>query len=155
MPLRVVIADDHSHYRRALARMLRSCGADVVAEVPNGEAAVRAVAATGADVVLMDLYMPGVSGVEATRLIVRRSPGTAVLMLSVFSDEAEIVEAMVGGASGYVLKDRPVEELLAAARSAAAGRPVVSPGLASALLQRFRDRARSDGSFRAPLAARS
>jgi DNA-binding NarL/FixJ family response regulator len=151
--VRIVIADDHSHYRRALARMLRSCGADVVAEVPNGQAAVRAVAATGADVVLMDLYMPGMSGAEATRLIVRRSPGTIVVMLSVFSDEGEIVEAMVGGASGYVPKDRPVEEMLAAVRSAADGGPVVSPGLASALLRRFRHMAGADGGVRAPLAA--
>jgi DNA-binding NarL/FixJ family response regulator len=153
--VRIVIADDHFHYRRALVRMLRSSGMEVVADVPTGEAAVRAVAETGADVALLDLYMPGISGAEATRVIARQSPGTAVVVLSVFADEEEVVEAMVGGASGYVLKDQPVEELLAAARSAAAGRPVVSPGIASALLQRFRDRARSDGSFRAPLPARS
>jgi DNA-binding NarL/FixJ family response regulator len=152
MPLRVVIADDHSHYRRALGRMLRSSGVEVVAEVAGGEAAVRAVA-SGADVVMMNLYMPGLSGAEATRLIVRRSPGTAVLMLSVFTDEPGVLDAMVAGASGYVLKDRPVEELVAAIRSAADGRPVVTPGLASALLQRFRDKARAEG-WRAPVPAR-
>jgi len=142
--MRVVIADDHSYYRRALARMLRASGVDVVAEVGNGAAAVSAAGVTGADVVLMDIYMPGTSGAEAARAIARRSPGTAIVMLSVFAQEAEVVDAMVAGANGYVLKDRPVAEIVAAINAAAAGKPVVSPGIASALLGRFRQTARSD-----------
>jgi DNA-binding NarL/FixJ family response regulator len=153
MPLRVVIADDHSHHRRALVPMLRSSDLEVVAAVAGGQAAVSAVAATGADVVLLNLYLPGLSGAETTRLIVRRSPGTAVVMLGVFADEPEVLDAMVAGASGYVLKDRPVEELVAAIHSAADGRPVVTPGLAWALLQRVRDRASADG-WRSPVPAR-
>jgi DNA-binding NarL/FixJ family response regulator len=144
LAVRIVIADDHYHYRRALVRLLRASGIDVVAAVPDGEAAVRAVDVTKPDVVLLDLYMPGVSGAEATRLIARRAPGTPVVAMTVFAEEEEIVDAMVAGASGYVLKDRPIEELIAALHSAAAGRPVVSPGVASALLQRFRDKARGD-----------
>jgi DNA-binding NarL/FixJ family response regulator len=140
--VRIVIADDHFHYRRGLTRMLRASGIDVVAAVPDGEAAVRAVEVTEPDAVLMDLYMPGVSGVEATRLIARR--GTPVVLITVFADESEIVDAMVAGASGSVLKDRPIEELIAALHAAAAGSPVVTPGIASALLQRFRDRTRGD-----------
>ena len=139
--MRVVIADDHLHYRRSLGRMLRASGIDVVAEVGNGAAAVRAVSVTEPDVVLMDLYMPRVSGTEAARTIARRMPNTAVLMLSVFAEESEVVDAMVDGACGYVLKDRPVEEIVTAIDAAAAGRPVVSPGVASALLRRFRERA--------------
>jgi DNA-binding NarL/FixJ family response regulator len=138
--VRVVIADDHPYYRRSLGRMLRASGVDIVAEVGNGAAAVRAVAVTEPDVVLMDLYMPGVSGAEAARTIARRSPQTAVLMLSVFAEDSEVVDAMVDGACGYVLKDRPIEEIVTAIDAAAAGRPVVSPGVASALLRRFRDR---------------
>jgi DNA-binding NarL/FixJ family response regulator len=136
--MRVVIADDHAHYRRLLGRMLRSCGVDVVAEVGDGRSAVRAVSATEPDVVLMDVYMPGMSGADAARLIARRSPETAVVMLSVFNDEAEVVEAMVAGACGHVLKDRPVEEIVGAMEAAVVGNPYVSPGVASALLQRFR-----------------
>jgi DNA-binding NarL/FixJ family response regulator len=139
--VRVVIADDHPYYRRALGRMLRASGVDVVAEVGNGAAAVRAVSVTAPDVVLMDLYMPGLSGAAAARVIARRAPNTAVLMLSVFAEESEVVDAMVGGACGYVLKDRPIEEIVTAIDAAAAGRPVVSPGVACALLRRFRDRA--------------
>jgi DNA-binding NarL/FixJ family response regulator len=153
MPLRVVIADDHCHYRRALARMLRCSGVEVVAHVGGGEAAVRTVAATRPDVVLMNLYMPGLSSAEATRMIARRSPTTAVMILSVFADDPEVVDAMVAGASGYVLMDRPVGELLDAIRIAADGRPVVTPGLASALLQRFRDDARAEG-WHPPIPAR-
>jgi len=138
--VRVVIADDHPYYRRALGRMLRASGIDVVAEVGGGRAATRAVAVTEPDVVLMDLYMPGVSGAEAARAIARRSPATAVVMLSVFGDEAAVVEAMVAGACGHVLKDRPIEEIVEGIEAATAGRPVVSPGVASALMQRFRDR---------------
>jgi DNA-binding NarL/FixJ family response regulator len=138
--VRVVIADDHLHYRRSLGRMLRAHGVDVVAEVGNGEAAVRAVSVTEPDVVLMDLYMPGMSGAEAARAIARRRPNTAVLMLSVFAEESEVVDALVDGACGYVLKDRPIEEIVVAIDAAAAGRPVVSPGITSALLRRFRDR---------------
>jgi DNA-binding NarL/FixJ family response regulator len=136
--MRVAIADDHTHYRRCMARMLRASGVDVVAEVGDGRAAVRAVAITEPDVVLLDVYMPGVSSADAARAIVRRSPHTAVLMLSVFGDEAEVVEAMVAGACGHVLKDRPVEEIVGAMETAAAGEPIVSPRVTSALLRRFR-----------------
>jgi DNA-binding NarL/FixJ family response regulator len=75
------------------------------------------------------------------------------MILSVFADDPEVVDAMLAGASGYMLKDRPVGELLDAIRTAADGRPVVTPGLASALLRRFRDDARADG-WRPPIPAR-
>ena len=148
-----MIADDHSYYRRALGRMLRASGIDVVAEVANGAAALRAVSVTEPDVVLMDLYMPGMSGADAARAIARRSSGTAIVLLSVFADEGDVVDALVEGASGYVLKQCPVEEIVAAVHAAAAGRPVVSPRLTFALLQRFRDRFAPEA--HPPLAAHS
>lgn len=144
--MRVVIADDHPYFRRALGHMLRASGIDVIAEVGCGKAATRVVAATEPDVVLMDVYMPGVSGAEAARAIARRSPGTAVVMLSVFGDEAAVVEAMVAGACGHVLKDRPIEEIVETIKAAVTGEPVVSPGVASALLRRFRERS-AHGSY--------
>jgi DNA-binding NarL/FixJ family response regulator len=151
--VRIVLADDHIYYRRALGRMLRARGIDVVAEVANGDAAVRAVSVTAPDVVLMDLCMPGMSGARAARVIARRSPGIAVVMLSVFAEDAEVVDALVAGACGYVLKDRPIEEIVAVVQLAAAGEPVVSPGITAALLRRFRERVRGDMVM--PLSAQS
>jgi DNA-binding NarL/FixJ family response regulator len=117
--LSVVIADDHTFYRESLARMLRESGIDVIAAVPNGEAAIRAVEATAPDVVLMDLSMPGLSGVEATRRLTERAPGTQVLVLSVSADQTDVTDAMRAGASGYALKEWPVEDIIARIRATA------------------------------------
>jgi DNA-binding NarL/FixJ family response regulator len=127
-PLRVVIADDHPMYRDGLARALRASGIDVVAEAANGEAAVQAVTATAPDVVVMDLSMPGVSGLEATRIVVARAPATRVLVLSVSAEPNDISDALTAGAGGYVLKDEPVEALIAAVRATAVGHRPIGPG---------------------------
>jgi DNA-binding NarL/FixJ family response regulator len=137
-PLRVVIADDHPFYRRGLVRSLRASGIDVVAEAPNGEAAIRAVEETAPDVVVMDLKMPGLSGLEATRRLKDRRPGSRVLMLSVSAEEADVTNAMMAGANGYVLKDRPVEEVIAGIEAAATGEILISPAIASLLVRRSR-----------------
>jgi DNA-binding NarL/FixJ family response regulator len=123
--LRVVIADDHHAYRHGLAVLLRENGIDVVAEVPDGGAAIRAVEEVAPDVVVMDLSMPGVSGLEATRRLAARSPATRVVVLSVSALALDVTDAVQAGADGYVLKDRPVEEVVAAIRAAAAGHAVV------------------------------
>ncbi len=121
--LRVVIADDHPFYRKGLARSLRAHGIEVVAEAPNGEAAIRAVESTSPDVVVMDLKMPGVSGLEATRELTQRAVPTRVLVLSVSAEDTDVTEAVLAGASGYVLKELPVEELIAPSGR----RPPVAP----------------------------
>ena len=118
--LRVVVADDHPFYREGLAQSLRDSGIDVVRAVPNGEAGIQAVEETAPDLVLMDLNMPGVSGVEATRQLGERSPTTRVLMLSVSAEEVDVAEAISAGAVGYVLKESPQEEIIAAIRVVAA-----------------------------------
>jgi DNA-binding NarL/FixJ family response regulator len=133
--LRVVIADDHAVYREGLARLLRESGIEVVAEVPDGESAIRAAEATAPDVVLVDLRMPGISGFEAMKRLVERGVGSRVLILSVSAEEADVTDAMSAGASGYVLKDEPVEEVIAGIRAAAAGDPRISPRTATVLLQ--------------------
>jgi DNA-binding NarL/FixJ family response regulator len=125
--LRVVIADDHPAYRAGLARMLRANGIDVVAEASNGESAIRTVVETNPDVVVMDLNMPGLSGLEATRRLVDAAPSTRVLVLSVSAQGGDVAEAMEAGAYGYVLKDGPLEELVGGIRAAAAGQAVISP----------------------------
>jgi DNA-binding NarL/FixJ family response regulator len=130
-PLRVVFADDHPFYREGMSRMLRQCGIDVIAELPNAETALRAVAELAPDVVLMDLNMPGMSGIEAIRRLTAASRANRVLVLSVSADHADVAEALLAGACGYVLKDSPVEEIVAGIRSAAVGRPLLSPRVAT------------------------
>ena len=142
--LRVVIADDHPFYRDGLVRLLRRSGIDVVGEVPNGEAAIRVVHETDPDVVVMDLNMPGLSGLEATRRLAEESPETRVLVLSVSADQGDLTEAILAGASGYVLKDGPVEEIVAGIRAAAAGQSLISPRIANILMKRVRDTGRAD-----------
>jgi DNA-binding NarL/FixJ family response regulator len=120
-PLRVVIADDHPYYRRGLARSLQARGIEVVAEAPNGAAAIRAVEDTAPDVVVMDLKMPGMSGIEATRLLTARFSTSRVVILSVSNDEQDVADAVLAGACGYVLKESSVDEIAAAIHAVAAG----------------------------------
>jgi DNA-binding NarL/FixJ family response regulator len=131
--LRVVIADDHPAYRDGLARMLREYGIDVVAQAANGDAAIRTVDETAPHVVVMDLNMPGLSGLEATRRLVGEAPSTRVLVLTVSARDDDVSEAIEAGAHGYVLKDAPLEDVVAAIRAAAAGQAVISASVLPAL----------------------
>lgn len=126
---RVVIADDHPFYRRGLVDSLREHGIDVVRDVPNAEAAIRTAVETQPDLVLMDLNLPGISGVEATRRLTELLPSTPVVMLSVSASDTDVADALAAGAAGYVLKESPPDEIVAAIRDAVAGRPVVSARL--------------------------
>lgn len=124
----VVVADDHLVYRQGLASLLRRSGIDVLGEAPNGEAAIAAVRACDPDVVVMDLNMPGVSGLQATRRLVgAERPGRA-LVLTVSAQGEDLDAAIASGAMGYLLKDSPIEEVVTAIRAAAAApRPSPSP----------------------------
>jgi DNA-binding NarL/FixJ family response regulator len=136
--LRVVIVDDHPVYRQGLAKLLVEVGIDVVAQAGNGEDAMTIVEDTAPDVVVVDLNMPGLSGVEVTRRLTARNPATRVLIVSVSAQEDDVTEAILAGASGYVLKDGPVEEVAAGIQAAAAGESLISPRIASMLLHRIR-----------------
>jgi DNA-binding NarL/FixJ family response regulator len=138
-PLRVVIADDHPHYREGLARLLRKNGIEVVGEAPTGAAAIRSAKEMAPDVVIMDLNMPGMSGAEATRRLLERAPKTRVIVLSVSAQDEDVTDAMRGGASGYLVKEAPVEQVIEGIRAAAAGRTLVSARVATVLLRRVRD----------------
>jgi DNA-binding NarL/FixJ family response regulator len=129
--LRVVFADDHPFYREGMSRLLRHKGIQVLAEVPNAEAAIRAARELRPDVVLMDLNMPALPGAEAIRRLLEAVPGTPVLVLSVSAESADVVDALVAGASGYVLKDGPVEDIIAGIEAAASGRSLLSPRVAT------------------------
>lgn len=138
--LRVVIADDHPFYRQGLARLLSQSGVEVVGQASNGPAAIELVEQTAPDVAVIDLNMPGMSGVEVTRRLNERMPASRVLVVSVSAQEDDVTEAILAGASGYVLKDGPVEEVVAGIRAAAAGESLLSPRIAGTLLDRIRDR---------------
>ena len=136
--LRVVLVDDHPIYRQGLAKLLRECGVDVVAQAGNGTEALSIVEEAAPDVVVMDLNMPGISGVEVTRKLVERTPASRVLIVSVSAQEEDVTEAILAGASGYVLKDGPVEEVVAGIEAAANGESLISPRIATMLLRRMR-----------------
>jgi DNA-binding NarL/FixJ family response regulator len=138
--LRVIIADDHPVYRQGLAKMLIRSGIAVIGEAATGEAAIKKVEETAPDVVIMDLNMPGLNGVEATRRLTERSPATRVLVLSVSAEQADVTDAILAGASGYVLKDDPFEDVIAGIEAVAAGQSLISPRIASMLMSKVRDR---------------
>jgi DNA-binding NarL/FixJ family response regulator len=139
--IRVLIVDDHAVVRRGLEQFLGSePDIDVVATAPDGEEAVRAAADAEPDVVLMDLSMPVLDGVEATRRIVAATPGIAVVVLTSFSDRDRIMDALEAGATGYILKDADPTEVVAAVRAAAAGGSPLDPKAARVMLDAKRDR---------------
>jgi two-component system, NarL family, response regulator LiaR len=140
----VVIADDHPFFRASLGHALRASGIEVAAEVGSGEAAIAAVHELSPQVVIMDLKMPGVSGLEATRRVAESHPATQIVVVSVSADEEDVIEAALAGAGGYVLKESPPQELISAIHRAAAGEVLVSPRIASALLRRIREAITTD-----------
>ncbi len=138
--LRVVIADDHPVVRRGLRALLSTLdGVEVVGEAADGEAAVREVQLTRPDVVLMDVRMSGVDGVEATRRIRSAVPESAVLMLTMYDDDATVLTAMRAGARGYLLKEAEQEDILSAIRAVASGQAVFGPSIAARMLTLFAD----------------
>ncbi len=135
--IRVVVVDDHAVVRRGLIEVLNASGdIEVVADVDDGAAAVAAVQAHRPDVVLMDLSMPGVDGAEATRRLSVETPDVPVVILTSFSEQSRIVDAIDAGATGYLLKDAEPDELRRGVRAAAAGEAPFSPKAAKALLTR-------------------
>ncbi len=135
----VVLVDDHDLFRGGLREILADQGIAVVGEAPDGERGVEVVADLAPDVAVMDINMPGIGGIEATRQIASRMPATRVLVLTIASDDDSIMQAMMAGASGYMLKDAPVEELVAGIRAAAAGESSISPRVAAKLLAWMRE----------------
>ncbi len=137
MTIRVVIVDDHAVVRQGLRVLLGTLGITVVAVADDGESAIREVQLSRPDVVLMDISMPGMGGVEATRAIRASAPDTRVLVLTMFDDDATVLLAMRAGACGYVLKGASQEEIATAIRSVAAGQLVFGPGIAARVLELF------------------
>jgi DNA-binding NarL/FixJ family response regulator len=135
----VVLVDDEQLIRGALSQALSSGGLDVVGEAANGEDAVEMVLDVRPDVVLMDLMLPGISGVEAIERLGLLAPASRVLVLT-RSEQNRVVEAIVAGASGYILKSAAPEAIVGAVRATAAGESVLSSQIAGKLLERIRER---------------
>jgi DNA-binding NarL/FixJ family response regulator len=147
---RVLLVDDHPIWRDAVERDLAAAGFDVVGAVADGERAVRLAPALRPDVVLMDLQLPGMSGVDAAAALVRQDPSVRVLMFSSSGEDADVLSAVKVGARGYLVKSASRDELIEAVRQTAAGQAVFSPGLAALVLGEYRRLGR-DG--RAPATA--
>jgi DNA-binding NarL/FixJ family response regulator len=135
---RVLLVDDHDLFRAGLRNLLEDQGVQIIGECTNGRDALRAVKDLAPDVVVMDLNMPGISGVEATRQISMIAPLTRVLVLTISDQDADVMDAILAGACGYLLKDASITELLQGIRSAAVGESLVSPVIAAKVLQRVR-----------------
>lgn len=139
--LRVLVADDHPVVRDGLRAMLASAGvAEVVGEAASGEQAVQQAAVCHPDVVVMDLAMPGLDGVEATRQIVRANPKVGVLVLTMHDDDEAVFAAMQAGARGYVLKGASQQELVQAIWAVARGEAIFGPSVATRVLGWFSGR---------------
>lgn len=137
--VRVMVVDDHDLFRSGLRQLLEAePDIEVVADPRRGEEAVERAADLRPDVVVMDVNMPGMSGIEATRALLDVSPDSAILMLTVSDADDEILDAVLAGASGYLLKDAHLAEILAGVRAAAAGQSMIAPRVAGSLLARLR-----------------
>ncbi|MCB1227304.1 MAG: response regulator transcription factor [Verrucomicrobiales bacterium] len=137
--IRILIADDHAVVRNGFRRILEAqWDLEVLGEVSNGREAVEAVLEQQPDVVLMDVTMPELNGIEATRRIVRDAPKVRVLALSMHKDAVYVREILRAGAKGYLLKDSDEKQLLAAVRAVAMGQAFLSPEVSDAVLDDYR-----------------
>lgn len=135
-PIRVVLVDDHPMFREGVRFTLqRSSGIEVVGEAANGAAAIAAVTNTSPDVVLMDLAMPGIGGLEATTRIIQDHPHVTVLILTMSEQDTALFAALRAGARGYLVKGAPGEEIVSAIRSVAAGHVLIGAPVAARTLE--------------------
>ena len=147
-PIRIVIADDQALFREGLRTLLSLRGDfQIAGEAANGAEAIEAARTLRPELVLMDLRMPVMSGVEATRRVREVSPATRVLVLTTFREDEDIFDALRAGACGYLLKDTPSEKLIEAIHAAVRGESVIEPGVAARVVAEFNRMS----SFRAPV----
>jgi len=137
-PLRVLLVDDHDLFRTGLRNLLEEQGVEVVGEASAGGEAVQLVGELAPDVVVMDLNMPGMNGVEATRRIAGIAPLTRVVVLTISDLDGDVMDAIFAGACGYLLKDSSIQDLMTGIRAAAVGESLISPTIAAKVLQRVR-----------------
>ncbi len=139
-PIRLLIADDHTLFRRGIRALLSSVAdIELVGEAASGEEAVAQAAALRPDVILMDIKMPGMNGIEATRRVLAETSGIAVVVLTMLEDDDSVFAAMRAGARGYVVKGADEAEMLRVVRAVAAGEALFGPAIAERLMAFFSD----------------
>lgn len=137
-PLRILIADDHPVFRHGLQALLQIApGLGVVGEATTGDDVMRLAATLQPDVIVMDIHMPGLNGIEATRRIHDTSPHIRILIVTMFEDDGSVFAAMRAGARGYILKDAETTDLLRAIEAVGRGEAIFSPTIATRLLNFF------------------
>jgi DNA-binding NarL/FixJ family response regulator len=136
--VRVLLVDDHDLFREGLRNLLEERGVQVAGEASTGAEAVRLVREVAPDVVVMDLHMPGISGIQAIKQIAAIAPLTRVLVLTISDHDEDVLHAILAGACGYLLKDASVDELIRGIEAAAVGESLVSPAIAGKVLQQVR-----------------
>jgi two-component system NarL family response regulator len=148
-PIRVMIVDDHALFRRGLEMVLTDeADIELVGEASDGAEAVANAAESLPDVVLMDIRMPRSSGIEACRAMKAAAPSAKIVMLTISDEEEDLFEAIKAGASGYLLKDIPLDEVAESVRAVHGGQSLINPSMASKLITEFATLAGSDGSDR-------
>lgn len=154
--IRIVLAEDHAVVREGTRHLLeREADLVVVGEAANGEEAIRLVGRLHPDIVIVDIAMPGMNGIEATRVIKDRWPDVSVLVLTAYDDDEYVFAFVDAGAAGYLLKDVPSQELVQAVRAVHAGEPVLHPAVMKKLFARLSDARGSAARPGAPAAALS
>lgn len=149
MTVRVLLADDHKIMRDGLKALLeRAEDIEVVAEAANGLEVVEKAMETRPDVIVMDLTMPGISGIEATRRIIEADSGKRILALSMLHDKSCVVESLKAGVKGYLIKNCAAEELLVAIRALATGESYLCSGITDLIIQDYYARTDHDASFK-------
>lgn len=134
----MIVVDDHQLFRGSLVALLRERSVNVVGEAAMAAEGIARAAELQPDVVLMDMNMPGMSGVEATQRLSVAAPLVNVLMLTVVADERLVMDALLAGACGYLLKESPIDQIVEGVRAAARGESLISPRIASRLIRRLR-----------------
>lgn len=137
--IKVIVVDDHELFRRGIIELLQERGVDVVGEAALGADAIRQASELGPGVVLMDLSMPGMSGIEATQRMTAAAPLARVLVLTMMTEDEYVMNALLAGACGYLLKDAPIDRIVEGIEAAAHGESVISPRIASRLVRRLRE----------------
>jgi DNA-binding NarL/FixJ family response regulator len=149
-PIRTMIVDDHALFRRGLEMVLEEePDIELVGQASDGAEAVEKAAESLPDVVLMDIRMPRSSGIEACRAMKEAAPSAKIIILTISDEEEDLFEAIRAGASGYLLKDIPLDEVAEAVRSVHGGQSLINPSMAGKLLTEFATLARRDGEARA------
>jgi DNA-binding NarL/FixJ family response regulator len=149
--IRVLVADDHTAFRGNLRELLEEAGFDVIGDAPDGTNAVRLAGELEPDLVVIDLHMPRMDGIDATNAMGKLEKPPIVLVLTASNDSDDVIDAIAAGAAGYLLKDARPDEIVGAIHTALAGRAPVSSGAAAAILARVREQAREqDGGHHLP-----